>query len=117
MMLNATKNMLDKQLGAILDKYESRLPFRGLYLRRIREALVKRLDSTKAQWDTFFDNGDADKLVDFLMDLIRGNLGLPFFLKPFEKVLLDGVGALLKANLPLMRNLIGASYPRPVAAK
>jgi hypothetical protein len=119
MLLEQLKNRVQTVLDGLLEKWKTRLPFNGYYLRAFRDALIARIEATKAQWEQFFakegEFSNADKLVDFLIDLIRGNLKLPpliaLFAIPFEGLILESLRAYLKANLPKVRDQFGTVQP------
>ncbi|MCX7666429.1 MAG: hypothetical protein N2112_12890 [Gemmataceae bacterium] len=115
MLLEQLKTRVATTLDNALAMWKSKLPFNGKYLQLFRDQIVSKIEMMQGQWQEFFDGGNADQFVDFLIDYAKGNLKLPpllaIFAVPFEGMILESLRAYLKTNLPKVRDQIGTVQP------
>lgn len=105
-------DQLKAKIESLRDRVKVRLPwylqpFRGAYLDALAAFLLSNLAVVKAGWEAF----NAHQLVDFLIDLARGNLAVPFYLRPFTGVFLEVARQWLHLNADALKDAVGDLPP------
>ena len=102
---------VEKRIIRIIEKitvsYSGYLPFGGKYLKAFGVVVAENANVLKHNWNEFFATGDASKLIDFLIDFARGNLPVPFYLKPFAGPALEVLRKWLHDHEDLFRDAVG----------
>lgn len=105
-------DQLKAKIEGLRDRVKVRLPwylqpFRGAYLDALTAFLLGNLDMVKRAWEEAHESGNVHKLVDFLIDLARGNLALPIYLRPFSGIFLEVVRQWLHLNADALKDKVG----------
>lgn len=107
MLIEQAKQKIERLRLNIRSRYASRLPFNGRYVDAFAAFLQSNLAEVGTRWDKFHADGDARKFVDALIDFARGNLRVPFYLRPFANMALEGIRSFLHANADVVRDAVG----------
>jgi hypothetical protein len=108
MLIQHLEKQIDQFIERLKANYASYLPFRGKYLDALRLFLIGQMEHMRVVFDGFASpDGDAHKLIDFVIDHARGNLPIPWYMTPFESMFLEGVRRFLHANVGTVRGGIG----------
>lgn len=107
MLIADLEQVVDSFAVRVVQNYGGWLPFNGKYLLAFRSFLVANTGRLKTAWEDFHASGDAERLVDFIIDLARGNLAVGFPFSILANVFLEGLRKWLKANQNLVRDSVG----------
>jgi hypothetical protein len=115
MLLEKLKVRVTTIFDSLLPKWSNNLPFKGRYLRAVRDAILSQIEAMQGQWQAFFakegEFSDADAFVDYLIDQIKDKIKLPFpaklILYPMRGQLIESLREYLKENLYKVRDTIG----------
>lgn len=104
MLITNFEERLNVAVERVKGRYGAVLPFRGKYLDAFHKFTLSQTKELKLQAERFFKDGDYHGFVDFVIDLARGNLPLPFYLKPFSGLFLEGLRHWLHSNTDLFKD-------------
>ena len=109
MILQNLGQRVDSTTAKIVQSYGGFFPFQGKYLLAFRAFLLANTERLRGEWERFHTSGDVHKLIDFVIDLARGNLPVPWYLAPFAGAFLEALRVWLHANSNVFRDGIGAT--------
>ncbi len=111
MLIQNLEARVRAMLDRIVERHSSRLPFGGTYLKAFRVHVLRTFATVRGQWEAFYESGDVHRLIDFLIDMARGNLPVPFYLAPFAGLFLESLRVWLHNNSDVIRGPVGEASP------
>lgn len=107
MILRDLEKRIDTALTKVIQDYAGWFPFQGKYLQAFRSFALANTERIRAEWERFHESGDVHRLIDFVIDLARGNLAVPWYLAPFAGPFLETLRSWLHANADAIREPVG----------
>ena len=109
MFLQNLEARIDAAFVRVIQSNNVRFPFASRYLPAVRTFAAKNSERLRAEWERFYQSGDAGKLIDFLIDFARGNLSVGFPWSLLAGPFLEALRKWLHANPNILREPVGST--------